>query len=82
MNLYSKDKNLNFIQDIPYSVKDKRKIKLKYKNHFYSIWPSFYPTSTISVRKEFFFKIFKELSVDLSSNIRISFFYNFELNMT
>ena len=71
MNLYSKDKNLNFIQDIPYSVKDKRMIKLKYKNHFFSIWPSFYPTSTISVRKEFFLKFLNYLEPKKFPNLEI-----------
>ena len=71
MNLYSKDKNLNFVQDIPYSVKDKRMIKLKYKNHFFSIWPSFYPTSTISVRKEFFLKFLNYLEPKKFPNLEI-----------
>ena len=71
MELFNQDKKLKFIQDIPYSSKDKRIIKLKYKNHFFSIWPSFYPTSTISVRKEFFLKFLNYLEPKKFPNLEI-----------
>ena len=71
MKLFNQDKKLKFIQDIPYSSKDKSTIKLKYKNHFFSIWPSFYPTSTISVRKEFFLKFLNYLEPKKFPNLEI-----------
>ena len=71
IKLFNKDKTLNFIQDIPYSSKDKRAINLKYKNHFFSIWPSFYPTSTISVRRDFFLKFIKYLEPRKFPNLEI-----------
>lgn len=47
-------KYISFIQDTPYS--SNQKIKLKKKDHSVSIWPSFYPTSCITVRRNFFKK--------------------------
>jgi len=60
-NKFKKDKKLNFIQDRPYLSQKKSSIKLKDKNHLCSIWPSFYPTSCITVRRDFF-KNFLKLS--------------------
>ena len=71
MKLFNQDKKLNFLQDIPYSSKDKRTVKLKYKYHFFSIWPSFYPTSTISVRKDFFLKFLNYLEPKKFPNLEI-----------
>ena len=71
MKLFNQDKKLKFIQDIPYSSKDKSTIKLKYKNHFFSIWPSFYPTSAISVRKDFFLKFLNYLEPKKFPNLEI-----------
>ncbi len=60
-NKFKEDKKLNFIQDRPYSNQKKSSIKLKKKNHLFSIWPSFYPTSCIALRRNFF-KNFLKLS--------------------
>ena len=45
---------MNFIQDTPSFSKQKIKFELKKKNHSVSIWPSFYPTSCIVVKRDFF----------------------------
>ena len=55
-NIFRSDKNLNFIQDRPYLSLKKNLMKLKIKNHYFSIWPSFYPTSCMTVRRNFFKK--------------------------
>ena len=57
--------------------------KLKIKSE-YSIWPSFYPTSTFSIRKKFLKKIFLGISpkkygsieIDLRLSIYIKFLVN------
>jgi len=58
-NIFMSNKNLNFIQDQPFLKIEKRLMNLKLKNHFFSIWPSFYPTSCMSVRRDFFKKFVK-----------------------
>ena len=58
-NIFRSDKNLNFIQDQPYLSLKKNLMKLKIKNHYFSIWPSFYPTSCMTVRRNFFKKFIK-----------------------
>ncbi len=71
IRLFKKDKKLNFIQDIPYSSEKKSIIKLRYKSHFYTIWPSFYPTSCITVRKNFFLKFLNYLEPKKFPNLEI-----------
>ena len=51
---FKKDKSLNFIQDKPYLSDKKKFMLLKRKNHLFSIWPSFYPTSCMAMRRDFF----------------------------
>ena len=58
-NIFRSDKNLNFIQDRPYLSLKKNLMKLKNKNHYFSIWPSFYPTSCMTVKRDFFKKFIK-----------------------
>ena len=50
---FKNNKNLQFIQDRPYLNHKKKYIALKKKYHLFSIWPSFYPTSCIAMRKNF-----------------------------
>ena len=54
IKLFNKNKKLNLIQDKAYSVKEKKILQLKKKKKDYSIWPSFYPTSCISMRRTYF----------------------------
>lgn len=58
-NKFINCKGLQFIQDIPYMSKQKKKFELKKKNHLVSIWPSFYPTSSIAVERNFFYNFLK-----------------------
>ena len=51
---FRKNKNLQFIQDRPYLYNKKKQMELKKKIHLFSIWPSFYPTSCIAMRRNFF----------------------------
>tara|TARA_B100001057_G_scaffold496285_1_gene597353 strand:+ start:3564 stop:4352 length:789 start_codon:yes stop_codon:yes gene_type:complete len=71
LNHFKKNSELNFIQDKPYSTKEKRIIKLKNKKHFFSIWPSFYPTSCITVKKKFFLDFRKNLNEKKFPNLEI-----------
>ncbi len=71
MQLFEKDKKLNFIQDVPYSSEKKKIITLKNKKHFFSIWPSFYPTSCITVKRNFFKKFLDNLDNKKFPNLEI-----------
>ena len=57
--IFKNDKNLNFIQDTPIEIKYKKTMKLKKKISLFTIWPSFFPTSCIAVRKNFLIKFYK-----------------------
>ncbi len=54
IEFFKKDKNLKFIQDVPYMQKEKKLMTLKNKFFFFTIWPSFYPTSCIAMKRDFF----------------------------
>ena len=69
--LFSKNKNLDFIQDIPYLMNQNKLMTLKKKDHSYSIWPKFYPTSCISVRRNFFLSFLKYLEKNKYPNLEI-----------
>ena len=67
---FKKNKNLDFVQDVPFDTKNKNLIKLKQKNHNYSVWPKFYPTSCISVRRKFFTNFLKFLEKKKTPKLR------------
>lgn len=52
--IFEKNKKIKFIQDTPISSLTKRKIKLNKKLHIFSIWPKFFPTSSIAFKRSFF----------------------------
>ena len=56
--LFLKNKNLDFVQDTPYLTNEKIDVP-KTKKHNYSIWPRFYPTSSICISQQIFYKFFK-----------------------
>jgi glycosyltransferase involved in cell wall biosynthesis len=68
----SNNNEYKFVQDTPVEINGLKKIKLKRKNHFFSIWPQFYPTSSITIRRKFFSEFlpylkknsFEDLEVD------------------
>jgi glycosyltransferase involved in cell wall biosynthesis len=80
---FSKNCNENFIQDIPYFYysKDRKTVKLLNKNN-YSLWPSFYPTSTMSLKRDFFKKcilsIFYKKFPLVEIDARIAIYVNFK----
>ena len=72
MNKYFiKNKNLKFIQDTPYSVKDKNYISLKKRKNNFSIWPRFYHTSSIVMKRSFFLNFFKNSEENKFPNLEI-----------
>ena len=68
---FEHNKEIEFIQDTPYFGKQKRKIKLKKKNHSVSIWPSFYPTSCIAIKRKFFSDFLKNAEFGKFPNLEI-----------
>ena len=54
--LFEQNKDLNLIQDKAYYKKEEKLLKLKIKKNQSFIWPSFYPTSCISIRRNYFKK--------------------------
>lgn len=70
-DIFLSNKKLNFIQDTAFSLLDRKKMKLKKKNHIFSIWPSFFPTSTIMVRRNFFLSFKKIIYSKKYPNLEI-----------
>ena len=62
---------MNFIQDKPFLGDKKKYMLLKKKNHFFSIWPSFYPTSCMSMRRNFFSQFLKFIEKKNFPNLEI-----------
>ena len=52
LEVFQKNQNINFVQNLPY-IKGKRKLKKKNKNNPMSFWPYLAPESCISFRKKF-----------------------------
>ncbi len=72
IEIFKKNKNLKFVQDTAYVSNKKSTFSLKKKKYLYSIWPSFYPTSCIAIKRKFFrdflkvsyFNLFPHLEID------------------
>ena len=71
LNKFKYDKQLNFVQDKPFCNRRKKLLKLKKKLHTYSIWPSFYPTSCIAVRRSFLSAFLKSSENSKFPNLEI-----------
>ena len=69
--IFKQNKKINFIQDTPLETLYKKKKLLKKKRHFFSIWPSFYPTSCIAFKRNFFVNFLKVLEKNKFSNLEI-----------
>ena len=69
--IFKQNKKINFIQDTPLETLYKKKKLLKKKRHFFSIWPSFYPTSCIAFKRNFFVNFLKVLKKNKFSNLEI-----------
>ena len=69
--IFLKNKDLDFVQDTPFLINKNRLMNLKPKNHTYSIWPRFHPTSCISLRRKFFINFLKFLQKNDYPNLEI-----------
>ena len=69
--IFEKNKKIDFIQDTPFKSLTKKKMTLKKKRHYFSIWPSFFPTSCIAFKRSFFLDFLKVLKRDKFSNLEI-----------
>ena len=70
-NEFEKNKKLNFLQDKPYLSEKKKYMLLKKKSHLFSIWPSFYPTSCMVLKRSFFEKFLKYIEKSKFPNLEI-----------
>ena len=71
IKIFKKNEKINFVQDTPINSYFKKKMSLKKKNHFFSIWPSFFPTSCIAFKRNFFDNFLKVLKKNKFSNLEI-----------
>ena len=69
--IFKKNKKIHFIQDKPFLSDKKKFMSLKKKNHLFSIWPSFYPTSCMALRRSFFAEFIKYLEENKFPNLEI-----------
>ena len=69
--IFKKNKKIHFIQDTPLISFNKKRMLLKKKGHFFSIWPSFFPTSCIAFKRSFFLKFLKVLKKEQFPNLEI-----------
>tara|TARA_A100001015_G_scaffold83776_1_gene92995 strand:+ start:1258 stop:2073 length:816 start_codon:yes stop_codon:yes gene_type:complete len=77
LNLFQKDKKLNFVQDNPiyfYPKNNLKIVKKPKKKHFpMHTWPYINPTSTMVFKRSFLKKLLKEISFSNNDFKRISF---------
>jgi len=71
VKFFENNNEINFVQDRPYLTKFKKKMSLKKKNHYSSIWPGFYPTSSIAIKRKFFLDFLKFVEKNRFSNLEI-----------
>ncbi len=69
--IFKQNKKIHFIQDKPFLSDKKKFMSLKKKNHLFSIWPSFYPTSCMALRRNFFAEFIKYLEENKFPNLEI-----------
>ena len=69
--IFKQNNKINFVQDTPLETLHKKKKILRKKKHFFSIWPSFYPTSCIAFKRNFFANFLKVLEKNKFSNLEI-----------
>ena len=69
--IFDKNKKLNFLQDTPLNSLTNKKMVLNKRFSTYSIWPRFFPTSTIVVRKTYFKKFLKLVLPNKFPNLEI-----------
>ena len=69
--IFKRNNKINFVQDTPLETLHKKKKILRKKRHFFSIWPSFYPTSCIVFRRNLFVNFLKVIEKNKFSNLEI-----------
>ena len=69
--LFKKNKKLKFIQDTPIDSSTKKKLFLKKRKSIGTVWPRFFPTSTIAVRKNYFKNFLKVILPKKFPNLEI-----------
>ena len=70
-DIFKKNKKLNFLQDTPTNNLTKKKIIFNKRKNIYTIWPKFYPTSTIVFRKKYYKNFLKFVMVNKYPNLEI-----------
>ncbi len=69
--IFEMNQNIDFIQDVPYLENKKIFKTLKIKKHKISIWPQFYPTSCISLRRKFMLDFLNHIKKNNFENLEI-----------
>ena len=81
-HFFKNNKKLNCVFDIP--INNKAQFNFKNKSKNYSIWPTIFPTSSISLRKNFFKIFLKNINKadfpHLEIDARLSIFSKFYMN--
>lgn len=85
MKVYNLNKKFQLLFDLPIEKYGNKKIKINFKNKiFQRSWPFFVPTSCVSIKKKFFFKVYKEICINKFPDIWFDFrigvasFYKFK----
>ena len=75
MNEYKKNLNKKIIYDLPIKKKQNSLSKIKINNHYLykNYWPFFVPTSCISMKKNFFKKIYETIDFKFFPNLWFDF---------
>ena len=75
MNKYNKNKNCKILYDLPIKKFNNSSTYVKLKKFYLlgNFWPYFVPTSCISIRRNFFLKLFKKINFKLFPNIWFDF---------
>lgn len=76
VDVYKRNSSINYLIDRPYAyfnTKKKNKIKITSRNNLITPWPRFSPQSCISIRKEFFLKAYKIISIKKFPTIWLDF---------
>ena len=71
MNYIKTNNKIKLLQDIPKLVSKKKKIKIKKKNQFFTIWPTVIPTSSICVERKYFKNFLKYIQKDRYPDLEI-----------
>ena len=71
MKYFKQNIHFKMIQDKPSLRNRKNFFNFKKKNHFFSIWPSIYPTSCIAIKKDYFLKFLKFIEKNKYGNLEI-----------